>query len=288
MHPSITIAVTRHSESDDLVARTLQAAVSSAGVQGEVLFLDQKGAEAGRRATGGIEGRLPIRVLDGHSCGLSQARNRLLQEARNDIVLFLDADACPDPWWAAWLRNALTEPSVAIAGSRILPDWAGRPPVVARSSIVREQYSLLDLGTNLVPAAKVVGAGFGLNKKHLGDNAVFNPALGRQNGKLIGGEETELCDRAVAAGANIHYEGRAVVYHHVSAERLTWKWLVRRFFAAGESRALRKGTPAPFKKPDFNDWLLALPLLPFYVAGYTVAKKRTFRIGQRMTDKPHE
>lgn len=268
MPPSITIAVTRHSESDELVARALRGATVSAGVEGEVLFLDQKGAVSGRMATAGIEGRLPIRILDGYPCGLSEARNRLLQEARNDIVLFLDADARPDPWWAAWLRNALAQDAVAIAGSRILPDWAKRPPLAARSSIVREQYSLLDLGPDLRPATKVVGAGFGLNKKHLGENAVFNTALGRQNGKLIGGEETELCERAHAAGFIIIYEGRAVARHYVGSDRLTWRWLMRRFVAGGESRALRKGAPGPFKKPDFNDWLFALPLLPFYVAGF--------------------
>lgn len=269
----VSIALTRHREDDEVILPTIEAAARQSGVSGEIIILDQMDSPAIlKRAVELTTHDMIVRVLPIPSCGLSEARNFALALACHDIVLFLDADARPKPDWALHMHDALSSPETGIAGARILPDYEATPPVAARSSIVREQYSLLDLGSERRQVHKVIGAGFGLNRANIGDEGWFDNRLGRQDGRLIGGEETDLCERVESRGLKIVYEGRAVVRHFVPAERLRWTWLARRFFHGGASRALRQGKPAPFSKPGASDYLFALPLIPFYLAGLLFQK----------------
>lgn len=269
----VSITLTRHRESDDVILKTIEAAAGQSGVYGEIIVLDQMDSDTvKRRADELTTPDLIVRVLPIPFCGLSDARNFGLALACHPIVLFLDADARPEPDWAIHMHDALSLSGTGIAGSRILPDYEVTPPIVSRSSIVREQYSLLDLGPETRRVHKVIGAGFGLNIAHIGDEAWFDTKLGRQNGRLIGGEETDLCERVEKRSLRVIYEGRAVVRHFVPAERLQWAWLAKRFFHGGVSRALRHGGPAPFSRPGIGDFFFALPFIPFYVAGLLVQK----------------
>ena len=268
-----TLTLTRFRESDGLVLRALSAAACQTGVVLEILFYDQSPSESLRaQAESLARDGLEVRVIQTPAAGLSAARNRAIGEAAHDIVLYLDADARPEPDWARRMIEAFADPRVAVAGSRILPEWTARPPRVAGSSIVLEQYSMLDMGSGQRSVPKVVGAGFGLHRGRLGHDAFFSAALGRRGGNLMGGEETDLCARAISAGHVVLYQGDAVILHLVEPERLTYRWLVRRFFYAGRSRAARSGAPAPFIRPGAGDVVLCLPLLPAYAAGLALGR----------------
>jgi hypothetical protein len=85
---------------------------------------------------------------------------------------------------------------------------------------------------------------------------------------LLGGEESDLARRARARGLDVVYEGRAVVHHQILPERISYRWIFRRLFYAGLSRALLTGAPSPSQPMTRNDYL-ALPfVLPWYAAGY--------------------
>jgi hypothetical protein len=266
---AITITLTRHDESDSLVRETLERLAALKDVRATILFFDQKGSAdltALCAALSGPDLKFETRSIE--KMALSPARNLAIQACRTDHLLYLDADARPRPDWARALSETLDRPAVAIAGSRILPDWESKPLFPTRSAIVREHYSLLDLGEETREVDKVFGAGFGIDCAKLGPEAFFDAALGRTTGTLLGGEEVDLCRRALAAGHTVAYCGTSVVDHFVPAARTTWRWLMRRFYYAGCNRALSKGPPQPVNRLSSANLLPLVPLLPAYAIGY--------------------
>jgi hypothetical protein len=192
--------------------------------------------------------------------------------ARADSILFLDADAVASPDWARALHAALARDAVGLVGARILPTWHRQPLLIAASAVVRDQYSIFDLGPALRPFHRVVGAGFGLHRGRLGDEAHFDERLGRRPGSLLGGEESDLARRTLARGLRVLYEGHAVVQHQILPERISYRWILRRMFYAGLSRALLSGAPSPSRALSLTDYLAFPLVLPFYGAGYLAGR----------------
>ncbi|MEQ9462505.1 MAG: hypothetical protein RJQ10_02495 [Haliea sp.] len=268
--PVITIALTRHAEDDQLLEGALLCLAGQRNITATVLVLDQRPAAAIEQfCRDRADGAVSFHYHREPSCGISRARNRALALCRTDLLLFTEPDARPEVGWARTLADTLAA-GAAIAGGRILPDWQDRPPLVARSGLIMDLYSLLDLGPGRHAADKVIGCNFGINLPLLGrELACFDEGYGRMPGNLMGGEETELCRRAREQGLQIQYDGQAIVWHHIARERTRYRWLLRRIYAAGMSRAMQGGVPAP-ANPSAVHWatLLALPLYAAYLLGF--------------------
>lgn len=273
--PLVSIAVTRHDEPDWLVLQALESLAIQRGVSGEVIFLDQRTApELAGRVKELATACIDFCVHSVPPTALSFARNEALRLARHQHVLFLDADAIADPAWARELVSTLDQPAVGVAGCRILPRWHVPPLLISRARVVWEQYSLVDHGETEKDMARVVGAGFGLHARRLGDLARFDERLGRRPGSLLGGEESDLCRRCRAAGLLVRYNGRARIWHQVLPERVRYRWVLRRLFYAGVGRAAMGGAPSPSHRPGLWDWIWMPLVLPCYSAGYLVGRVR--------------
>ncbi|MEP6239326.1 glycosyltransferase family 2 protein [Erythrobacter sp.] len=267
----MTIALTRYAESDELLTRSLSAAVRQTGVKGEILLVEQRvDAPFDRNLI--AKGNIPLRVI-ADACGsLSAARNIALKEARYDHILYLDADALPQPDWAQKMSNALEQEGVAIVGGRILPGWEHSPPFFTRANVVLDQYSMLDLGQKDGPATKVVGASFGVDRSKVPSHIRFDPELGRREGRLFGGEESAFFAEVRAARLRARYVGTTYVTHLVAHERLRLRWILERMFYAGYGRSSQGGAPAPSQRLNIVDWVVAPIMLPPYVAGWLWSK----------------
>lgn len=272
----ITITVTRYSESDGLLIQTLESLSGQQEVKARILMLDQQySSKVKGFCKTASSGDICFEYHSIPAKSLSFARNQAISMCKTDILLFIDSDATAMPDWAHRLSEGLLVSGAAIAGGKIVPIWHKQPGFLQRSHIVRDQYSMLDMGEDSQPVHKIIGANFAINKRLLGYLAHFNENLGRQNNMLLGGEESEMCCLAANAGLKISYIGSAVVHHQVFPERLSFSWLSRRMFFGGYSRAIRGGTPEPNamrKKFFFWDYV-ALPfLIPSYLAGYTTGR----------------
>jgi glycosyltransferase involved in cell wall biosynthesis len=267
---AVTITCTRYAEPDWLVTETLQSLARQAGVDGEVLFLNQRDDPRLREVCATLDSsRLAFRYRVIPATGLSAARNAGLALAANDTVLFIDSDAVAAPAWALELSTTLASARTAVAGGRIVPRWHRPPPVLARARIVLNCYSMLDLGPVERSVQRIVGASFGVQRARLGPDAHFDERLGRRPGGLLGGEEADLCARALARGFDVRYNGRALVEHQVLPERISYRWLMRRFYYAGMERALATGSFSPSPRDrQFWDYVAYALMLPASLLGY--------------------
>jgi len=266
----VSITLTRHDEPDWLIRETLDSLGRQRGVAGEVLFLDQQDDPETATHCGSLSTQdLRFTVVNVPAGGLSPVRNRAIELAANDIILFIDSDAVADPGWAAALAHSLTRDTVGVVGGRVVPRWHRPPGFVSRAPIIQEQYSLIDLGPDEGPCAKIVGANFGLHRGRLGEQAFFDTDLGRRPGSLLGGEETDLCARVRGLGLEVCYNGAASVEHQILPERINLAWVQRRIFYAGVGRALQGGLPNPYHggRGGVAANLGVIPVLPAYALG---------------------
>jgi len=167
--------------------------------------------------------------------GLSHARNRALQEARGQIVSFLDDDVIVDANWLAAVTAAFEEHAATVVGGRSYLIYRSRRPAWLPAHY--EFYlSRLDYGDHVLVDTDRDLYGLNLSIRH--DAALqvggFNPALGRCGRvSLRSGEESDLLRKNRGRGGVVVYEPKALVGHIVLESRLRMRWFVRRAFSAG-------------------------------------------------------
>jgi hypothetical protein len=175
--------------------------------------------------------------------GLSGARNCGLAAAATPVVAFLDDDAVPQPDWVARLAqayNAAGGQYILGAGGAIIPDWAqGRPSWFPPEFdwVVGCTYRGARTDPGLV--RNMLGANMSFRAAELRGIGGFREGIGRIGAVPLGCEETEACIRMARQfpGGQIRFDPAARVLHHVPAERATLRYLRRRCWAEGLSKA---------------------------------------------------
>ncbi len=163
--------------------------------------------------------------------GLGYNRNRALEAARGDTVVFLDDDCEPQPGWLETLLEPLEDRSLdAVMGGVTVPS----------STLLGDCISALGF-----PAGGSAGyeTMFHVDADGLTDNlstlncavrrAVFDEVGWFDESLTLGGEDTELAYRMVKAGKRILYHPAAQVTH---PPRSSLSGFVRWFFRRGRAK----------------------------------------------------
>ena len=178
--------------------------------------------------------------------GLDHARNRALEEARGEIVVFGDDDILVKPDWLA----QMTVPLIADAGTRKIGAVGGEVIPVFPDGLpnwVREWHSPLafrpDLGP--IPARhSPMGANLAFPKWVFEQLGPFHTALDRAAGNYFSGGDSEMIRRVRAAGFEIWFAPAAAVQHQMPASRTTFRYAARHAFDSARSRVIdRAGQP---------------------------------------------
>jgi glycosyltransferase involved in cell wall biosynthesis len=169
--------------------------------------------------------------------GLSDARNTGIDVARGDVLVFLDDDATPRPGWLAELVAPFDDPTVGGVGGRAEPAWE-------RGTRPRWMPEELDwvVGCSFRGQAggdvrNPIGASMALRAGVLAEVGPFSTDLGRVGTLPVGCEETELGIRINGAGHRIVLADRSVVDHFVPAQRASVRYVLRRCYSEGISKA---------------------------------------------------
>jgi GT2 family glycosyltransferase len=240
MNTDIRIAVCTN-RSPAAVGKCLEALQEQAGAESVVLVtsgLPEGEVAAHRAAFAGT-------VLAEPRPGLSRARNRALEAAR-EVIAFVDDDAVvAEGWWDALRRRWDEAPAdVACIGGPIRPRYSVDPPPWFSDGIAHT-LTLLDRGAevrDLDPSEEAVyGANISFRVESLRAVGGFDPALGHSGERVFFAEEDEVERALVRAGHRVRYVPDAAVWHVIPPERLTRSSFLRRRFAFGKALGMRRG-----------------------------------------------
>ena len=178
--------------------------------------------------------RIRARYVHEPSLGLHNGRHAGARAATGDVVVFTDDDAEFDPdWLAAYARSFGEYPAMAAAGGRILPSWDAPPPAWLCAAMQRDPsmfpaLSLLDLSPEfrLTADGFFFGVNMAVRRDALFAAGGFNPEI--FGDRWLGDGETGLNRKLWSRGELVGYVPDAVVYHHVSRQRMTVGYLRKR------------------------------------------------------------
>lgn len=186
--------------------------------------------------------------------GLSGARNTAVELASGEVVVFLDDDAAARPGWLRALLAPYEDPDVIGVGGVAHPKWPDGRPRTLPGAALGDPNATGELDwvvgctytgqpTERAEMRNLMGCNMSLRAEVFTRVGGFAEDMGRIGKNPLGCEETELCIRArqayVADGRNprILFEPRAAVDHRVSDDRVSWRYLLRRGWAEGISKA---------------------------------------------------
>ncbi len=212
------------------------------GVEWELLVINNNCTDDTDEVIARHQAQLPLRRILEQRQGLSNARNRAVQEASGELILWTDDDVLVDPGWLAeYVAAADAWPEAVFFGGTIDPWFAVEPPRWIERNLHRLEAPLVirQLGNDTRPIRSPDDLPYGANmamRRAAFDTASFDPDLGVSGTAQLRGEETELMKALISQGYTGVWVGSARVRHYVRAERLTTRFVWRNFHGAGRTR----------------------------------------------------
>ena len=172
--------------------------------------------------------------------GKAFALNTGIGLSRGDILIFTDDDVQIDRLWLAEIMRSFESYPCMGIGGRIIAVWNSPKPEWfeegGRYQLIPAVVVEFDLGDQ--PSEMRTGA-WGANmafrraafKKY----GLFREDLGRNPANLIGGEDTEFCERLLRGGEQMMYIPSAIVYHPVDVKRTTRQYFQSWYFDNGRT-----------------------------------------------------
>jgi GT2 family glycosyltransferase len=242
-----------------LLRETLRALQRQTRPPDEVVVVDN-GPDAETEA---VAREFGVRHVAEPRRGYGSARNRGLEEARGEVLYFLDDDCVAAPDWAERLYEALDRADLA-GGSRV----SGRTGLAARLEYLSTDGPVLSPKLRAGPV------------QHLStSNLIFRrevvERVGRFDEKLAMCEDRDFTARARDSGFRLRFEPAARVTHFSSVFRPSDYFARMRHYGFGTSQYFAQRPDEPLARMFPKSAALRLALLPFLAAagtGYLVMR----------------
>jgi GT2 family glycosyltransferase len=244
---TITVVIATHNRAG-LLTTTLDRLRQQAFEPGdEVIVVDNASTDATSEVIARAAARFPVPLHARHdlSPGKAPALNAAIVGARGHVLALTDDDVLVGPEWIATIRRLFADPSLALVGGRVDPHWQREAPAWlqveehGRYGPMSSPLALLHYGeAQDLGARTAVGANMAIRRSVFDELGGFSPNLGKRRGTLLGGEDHDLCQRAVAAGHRCEYRPELTVQHWVPAERTRLRYFLRWFFWSGITHAV--------------------------------------------------
>jgi len=234
---SVVICAYTEKRWDELCAAVESAKQQSVPPREILVVIDHNAplAELARR-----EFREVLVIENNNPRGLSGARNCGIEAANGQIIAFLDDDAIADPNWLEVLVSHYEDHRVIGVGGKIEPMYVqGRPAWFPEEFDWVVGCTYLGLPETVSPVRNLIGCNMSFRSEILQLIGGFRIGVGRIGEHPVGDEETDLCIRSsqMITDAILMYDPAARVQHRVPAERASWRYLFRRCYSEGQSKA---------------------------------------------------
>jgi len=195
--------------------------------------------------------------------GLNVARNHGAAATSGDVLAFLDDDTLVSPGWAHALLAAFADLPCAGVGGRVqLKMDVPEPPWLGVYRCLLGEYELGPESRWLTDDDPVpIGANCAVRRTDFERVSGFAEGLDRRGRSLVSNGDTDFFRRIRASGGRLRYDAAAAVRHCVPTQRLTHRYMARRFFGQGMSDELQFAPDVPFS------WRRRLGLARFAVGG---------------------
>lgn len=156
--------------------------------------------------------------------GLSAARNRGIKESRGDILVYVDDDALVDAdYLRIYAEHFAVNPKTMAAGGPIEPLYETSAPDWMTPYTKALLTGWMNYGDKVCAFSKgrFPGGGNAAYRKAVFEKVgLFNTALGRKGGNLMGAEEKDIFDKMHALGMSILYLPMPVLHHIIPQAKL--------------------------------------------------------------------
>lgn len=231
-----------------LLARTLHSLLSQtlSPKRFEVLVVDSGSTDD----TGKIVAQAQAKLQNLHYFftalpGLHAARHLGMEKAHHPVLVYCDDDIRAAPAWLEAVSESFSDPQVALAGGKILPEFEIAPPPWV-DGLWRENewgrflslYSLSDCGDSRkeIDPTYVWGCNFSIRREWLVRLGGFHPdSMPEPFLKFRGDGELGITKKIRELRLKTVYHPGAAVFHFVSRERLTTDYLYARSYSQGIS-----------------------------------------------------
>jgi glucosyl-dolichyl phosphate glucuronosyltransferase len=223
----------------------------SPSLRWEILIVDNNSIDETHQVVEELQGRYPgqIRYILEPKKGVSYARNAGIQEARGEILAFIDDDETAHPDWLRNLTESLHSGEWCGVGGRVVPPPFSPPPWLAPASSFN--CGPLAIFNPRQEAGELHEPPFGANmafRREVFERfGGFRTDLGRAGGNMISNEDTEFGRRLLDAGLRVRYEPLALTYHPIEENRLHKGYFLSWWFNKGKSDVRESGIPADQK-----------------------------------------
>jgi glycosyltransferase involved in cell wall biosynthesis len=243
---TVTICTLNHADS---LRRTLQSLAAMAvpdKVDWEVVVVNNGCTDDTDAVLAGFGERLPLRRETEPERGLSRARNRAVDAARGDYLLWTDDDVVLDPGWlGAYAAAFRRHPEAAVFGGPVFPRY--EPPVpqwiLQNETRLRGVFGYWNIGSEEKPlwdAERVYfmpcGPNFAVRATEQ-QRFRYNLKLGKAPGQQRRGEELDVLERIRCAGASGFWVPDARAEHCARREMQTVRYVAEYFRSSGETDA---------------------------------------------------
>ena len=250
----ITVAICTFNRAASL-RRTLDSLVAMhlpEGLDWEVVVVNNNCTDSTDEVISTFTERLPIRRAFEPQQGHSKARNRAIEEARGEYIVWTDDDVIVAREWLAAYAEAFRQwPDGAVFGGPIIPLYEEPvvPWVVQSEELLGGPWAIRDLGDLTIPLSLdghriPYGANFVVRAKEQ-RHFLFDSELGLDPVRRRLGDETDVIARILNSGASGYWIPEAGVRHCIGHDRQTVRYLKRYFAGMGETeayQAARAGT----------------------------------------------
>ena len=191
---------------------------------------------------------MDIRIVREEKLGLSNARNRALQEARGEYILFMDDDETPDPAWLVAYEEAMREHRPDALGGRIevffedgdRPAWLQDELLGFLGKLDHGEARWLTERTT-----PIFGGNFAFSRSVFERIGNFDARLGRQGATNIGAEDTEIYRRLLEHGCSVRWVPQAIIHHRIQTPKLRRNYFLDLHFRQGRMEGARKRGAGP-------------------------------------------